>query len=149
MLGLQNEREWQLFCSKVLLRPELAGDERFTANTQRVAHKTELRALISQVFSALTTPQLIERLEDAQIANARVNTMSDVWAHAQLRARERWVQVGTPAGPVPALLPAGMPPGFEARMDAVPALGQHTQSVLAELGFSSAQIDAMRRDAAI
>jgi itaconate CoA-transferase len=149
MLGLQNEREWQLFCSKVLLRPELAGDARFNANTQRVAHKSELRALIVQVFSALTTPQLIERLEDAQIANARVNTMSDVWAHAQLRARERWVQVATPAGPVAALLPPGMPASFEARMDAVPALGQHTQTVLAELGFSGAQIDTLRRDAAI
>ena len=149
MLGLQNEREWQLFCAKVLRRPELAADERFNANAKRVARKSELLALMSETFSALTAQQLIARLEEAQIANARVNTMSDVWAHAQLKARERWVQVDTPAGPVSALLPPGMPAAFDPRMDAIPALGQHSQAVLEELGFSNAQIDQMRADGAI
>ena len=149
MLGLQNEREWQQFCAKVLMRPELASDERFNANAKRVAAKPELRALITEVFASLTIDQVIARLEDAQIANASVNTMSDVWAHAQLKARERWVQVATPAGPVPALLPPGMPAGFEARMDAVPALGQHAEAILAELGYAGADIARLRADAAI
>jgi itaconate CoA-transferase len=149
MLGLQNEREWQQFCAKVLLRPELASDDRYNANAKRVAAKPELRALITDVFAALTIDQVIARLEAAQIANASVNTMSDVWAHAQLKARERWVQVSTPAGPVPALLPPGMPASFEARMDAVPALGQHAEAILAELGYAPGDIARLRAEAAI
>jgi itaconate CoA-transferase len=149
MLGLQNEREWQQFCAKVLLRPELASDERFNANAKRVAAKPALAALIIEVFSSLTIDDVIARLEAAQIANASVNTMSDVWAHAQLKARERWVQVATPAGPVPALLPPGMPASFEARMDAVPALGQHAQAILAELGYAATDIARLRAEAAV
>ena len=149
MLGLQNEREWQQFCTKVLERPELASDARFNANAQRVAHKPALQALIDEVFAGLTIDAVIARLEDAQIANASVNTMADVWAHAQLQARARWVQVPTPAGPVPALLPPGMPASFDARMDAVPALGQHAQAILAELGYASGDIARLRADAAI
>ena len=149
MLGLQNEREWQLFCTKVLLQPELAAHEHFNANAKRVANKTELAALITDVFSGLTLEQVIERLEDAQIANASVNTMHDVWAHAQLRARERWVQVQTATGPVPALLPPGMPASFEPRMDAVPALGEHTGAILAELGLGEAEIQKLQADRAV
>ena len=149
MLGLQNEREWQLFCAQVLQMPQLASDERFDGNAKRLARKAEVQALIAQTFSQLTTEQVVERLERAQIANAQVNTMSDVWAHAQLHARQRWVEVATPAGPVPALLPPGISPGFDPRMDAVPALGEHTDAVLAELGFSSTEIGRMRADAAI
>jgi itaconate CoA-transferase len=149
MLGLQNEREWQQFCAKVLMRPELAADERFSANAKRVAAKPALTALITEVFLSLTIDDVIARLEAAQIANASVNTMRDVWAHAQLKARERWVQVATPAGPVPALLPPGMPASFEARMDAVPALGQHAEAILAELGYAAADIARLRAEAAI
>jgi itaconate CoA-transferase len=149
MLGLQNEREWQLFCAKVLNRPELAGDERFNANAKRVARKAELQAVITEVFSALSLVDVIARLEEAQIANASVNAMRDVWAHPQLHARGRWVDVATPAGDVPALLPPGMPADFEARMDAVPALGKHAEAILAELGYPSDAIAALRRDGAI
>ena len=149
MLGLQNEREWQLFCSKVLKRPELAADPRFNANAQRVAHKPALQALITEAFAGLTIDDVIARLEDAQVANASVNTMADVWAHAQLQARERWVSIDTPAGPVPALLPPGMPASFDARMDPVPALGQHAEAILAELGYASGDIARLRADAAI
>ncbi|MDE2629165.1 MAG: CoA transferase, partial [Burkholderiales bacterium] len=149
MLGLQNEREWQQFCTKVLGRPELASDARFNANARRVAHKPALQALIDEVFAVLTIDDVIARLDDAQIANASVNTMADVWAHAQLQARARWVQVPTPAGPVPALRPPGMPASFDARMDAVPALGQHAQAILAELGYASDDIDRLRAEAAI
>jgi itaconate CoA-transferase len=149
MLGLQNEREWQLFCAKVLLQPALASDERFNANAKRVANKPALQRIITEAFASLTLEQVVARLEEAQIANASVNTMQDVWAHAQLKARERWAQVATPAGPVPALLPPGVPASFDARMDAVPALGEHADAILAELGFPSAEIERLRREKAI
>ena len=149
MLGLQNEREWTVFCDKVLRRPELAADTRFDTNAKRVANKPALQAIIDEAFGALNADQLVARLEDAQIANANVSTMADVWAHAQLRARERWVQVTTPAGPIPALLPPGMPAGFAPRMDAVPALGEHADAILAELGYAESDIVRLRAAAAI
>ena len=149
MLGLQNEREWTVFCDKVLRRPELAADARFDTNAKRVANKPALQAIIDEAFGALNADQLVARLEDAQIANANVSTMADVWAHAQLRARERWVQVTTPAGPIPALLPPGMPAGFAPRMDAVPALGEHADAILAELGYAESDIVRLRAAAAI
>ena len=105
--------------------------------------------LAYKTFGALNADQLVARLEDAQIANANVSTMADVWAHAQLRARERWVQVTTPAGPIPALLPPGMPAGFAPRMDAVPALGEHADAILAELGYAESDIVRLRAAAAI
>jgi itaconate CoA-transferase len=146
MLGLQNEREWLSFCQQVLLQPALATDERYSANAKRTAARAELKALIEQTFSSLTAVQVVQRLEEAGIANAQVNTMADVWAHPQLQARQRWTAVQTPAGPVPALLPPGC---SQARMDAVPALGQHSHSVLAALGFAEAQIEQWARDGAI
>jgi itaconate CoA-transferase len=149
MLGLQNEREWQLFCAKVLRRPELANDERFNANARRVAAKPALERLITEQFARLTIDEVIARLEDAQIANAHVNTMQDVWAHPQLQARGRWVDVDTPKGRVPALLPPGAPDSFDARMDAVPALGQHTGSLLLELGFTPTEIERMKAEATV
>ena len=149
MLGLQNEREWQLFCAKVLRRPELADDERFNANARRVAAKPALQKIITDTFATLKLEEVIARLEDAQIANASVNTMRDVWAHPQLKARSRWVDVDTPAGPVPALRPPGMPASFEARMEAVPALGQHTGALLAELGYAPGDIERMKTEGVV
>ena len=146
MLGLQNDREWQVFCQRVLLQPALAADERFSTNARRTAARDSLRDLIVEAFAAMTAEQVLARLDAAGIANASVNTMADVWAHLQLQARGRWTEINTPAGPVPALLPPGC---TEARMDAVPALGQHSEAVLAGLGFDAAQIDALRRDGAI
>jgi itaconate CoA-transferase len=140
MLGLQNEREWVNFCAQVLQQPALATDARFNANAKRTAARSELRALIEQAFGSLTAAQVVDRLDEAGIANAQVNTMADLWAHPQLQARQRWTEVQTPAGPVPALLPPGC---TQARMDAVPALGQHTRSVLAGLGYTAEQIDAL------
>ena len=148
MLGLQNEREWKVFCAKVLRQPALADDPRFDANARRVANKPALHALISDVFCALDADDVVARLADAQIANANVSTMADVWAHPQLRARGRWTSVGTSAGPIPALLPPGLPAGFEPRMDDVPALGQHSDAILAELGYAADTI-ARWRDAAV
>jgi len=92
---------------------------------------------------------VIERLDAAQIANARMNDMHDVWNHPQLQARGRWAEVGTPSGPIPALLPPGATDAFAPRMDAVPALGQHTDSILAELGWSGAGIETLRAAGAI
>ena len=149
MLGLQNEREWAVFCAKVLRQPGLATDERYDANARRVANKPTLQAIIVAVFAELTAEQVVARLEEAQIANANVSTMADVWAHAQLRARERWVQVTTPKGPIAALLPPGMPASFEPRMDAVPALGQHAEAILGELGYGAADIARLRTESAI
>jgi len=149
MLGLQNEREWQNFCAKVLLQPALANDERFNSNARRVAAKPALHRLITEHFASLDIDEVIARLEDAQIANAHVNTMQDLWAHPQLKARSRWVDVTTPNGLVPALLPPGAADNFDARMDAVPALGQHTGLLLSELGFTPSEIERMKTDATI
>ncbi len=145
MLGLQNEREWLAFCRRVLGRSELAADERFATNSRRVANRQALRALIVEAFAALTAEAVVARLDEAQIANAQMNTMRDVWQHAQLKARERWTEVGTPAGPVPALLPPGQGGALSPRMGDVPALGQHTDAVLAELGFDAEKIADLHR----
>jgi len=149
MLGLQNEREWQLFCDKVLLTPELAKDERFSANFKRVENRQVLRALIVESFSTLNFDAVFDRLEHAQIANARVNDMQGVWDHPQLQARDRWREVETSAGTVPSLIPPGSNSAFEPRMDAVPGLGQHTEQVLRELGLGKDRIEQMRAAGAI
>ncbi len=149
MLGLQNEREWQEFCAKVLEQPALASDSRFASNALRTAARDALRQLITDVFAKLTVGEVVARLDAAQIANARVNTMQQVWNHAQLSARGRWVDVDTPAGPVPALLPPGMAERADVRMDAVPALGEHTQALLVELGYTASAIATLRQEGAI
>ena len=97
----------------------------------------------------MSADEVIERLEEAQIANARVNTMQDVWRHPQLKARDRWTQVLTPSGPIPALLPPGKTGAYAPRMDAVPGLGQHTDTVLRELGWSDQAIADLRREGAV
>ena len=140
MLGLQNEREWQSFCSLVLERPELAGDARFSSNALRHANRDALRAAIDAVFSRLTAAQLRERLDRAQIANADVNDMHDVWRHAQLAARGRWTQVASAAGPLRALKPPGTNDRFDYRMDAIPRVGEHNEAILRELGFEPGKI---------
>jgi itaconate CoA-transferase len=149
MLGLQNEREWKAFCDQVLRQPELATDPRFDANARRNENRAELKALILQAFAGLSAQDVIDRLDEAQIANARMNDMAGVWAHPQLQARERWQTVGTPAGSVPALLPPGRSNRFAPRMDPVPAVGEHTEAILRELGRSAADIAALRAATAI
>ncbi|QHG65758.1 CaiB/BaiF CoA transferase family protein [Pseudomonas putida] len=139
MLGLQNEREWALFCEKVLLDPALASDDRFSANFKRSENREVLRQIIVERFAALSLDEVVARLDDAQIANARVNDMHGVWQHPQLQARDSWREVDSPAGKLPSLLPPGRNAAFTPRMDAVPALGQHTVGILAELGLSAEQ----------
>jgi itaconate CoA-transferase len=149
MLGLQNEREWVAFCQQVLRQPELATDERFASNSRRTADRQALRSIIVEAFAALNAEQVIARLDEAQIANARMNDMQDVWKHPQLQARGRWTEVDTPTGPIPALLPPGDTDAFSPRMDAVPGLGQHTDSILVGLGWDRSDIQALRTAGAI
>ena len=144
MLGLQNEREWPAFCSVVLQQPELAQDPRFRSNAGRNAERDALRTIIESCFARLAAAQVTERLDAARIANARVNTMADVWAHPQLRARGRWMEVDSSAGRLPALAPPGFDAAAAPRMGPVPSLGQHTDAILAELGLSEADIGALR-----
>ena len=149
MLGLQNEREWAQFCEVVLEKPTLAQDERFDKNFKRNEKRVELLAIIDECFNTLSTEQLIARLEKAQIANARLNDMHGLWKHEQLQARNRWAQVDTPAGSIPALLPPGSNNSYEYRMDAIPAVGQHTESILQEIGLNDSNIAEMRASGAI
>lgn len=149
MLGLQNEREWKVFCAQVLHDAALADDARFCTNAKRHEHREPLRHIILDVFASLSTEQVQARLDAAQIANARMNDMAGLWAHPQLQARDRWRQVDSPAGPIPALLPPGKNSAFAPRMDAVPAVGQHTEALLRELGRTDAQMAALRASAAI
>ena len=149
LLGVQNEREWKQFCDIVLADPALATDPRFDANAKRNEHRDALKALIHQTFAALSTEQLVARLDQAQIANARMNDMAGLWAHPQLQARGRWATVGTPAGEVPALLPPGRNSAYDYRMDAVPAVGEHTEAILRALGRDEAQMAQLRAAKAI
>ncbi|HDS0940343.1 TPA: CoA transferase [Pseudomonas putida] len=149
MLGLQNEREWSLFCEKVLETPELLNDGRFNSNANRSKNREELRAIIVEKFAELGTEQVIQRLDNAPIANAKVNTMHQVWEHPQLHARERWVEVDSPQGKLPALLPPGANRSFQPRMDAIPAIGQHSESILIELGYTAEQISELKQVGAV
>ncbi|MDP3222717.1 MAG: CaiB/BaiF CoA-transferase family protein [Rubrivivax sp.] len=144
MLGLQNEREWQQFCKQVLMQPGLAQDPRFQGNAQRTAAREELHRIIVETFAALSHAQVVKRLEDAQIANAELRDMAGLWHHEQLSARGRWREVDTEAGRVPALLPPGSWDEGEPLLQAVPALGAHTDAVLAELGVSIHEVAALR-----
>ena len=136
MLGLQNEREWVQFCRIVLSQESLVQDARFFSNAKRNENRTALEKIILDTFSELTIQQVTDRLEQAQIANAKMNSMADVWAHPQLKSRDRWVTVDSPAGELPALLPPGQQTSFDYRMDAIPSVGQHTQAILNELGMT-------------
>ena len=148
MLGLQNEREWQAFCEKVLLQPALAKDERFVSNSRRSAAREALRSLIVEAFASMSATDVVARLDAAQIANAQVNTMHELWQHPQLAARKRWREVGSPAGALKAMLPPGNWTEGP-RMDPVPALGEHTDAILGELGLAAGDIAALRSAQAV
>lgn len=149
MLGLQNEREWVQFCETVLENPTLAQDERFDRNFKRNEKRAELLEIINACFSKLSSEQLIARLEKAQIANAHLNDMAGLWKHEQLKARNRWTEVDTPNGSIAALLPPGLNDSYDYRMDPIPAVGQHTDAILKELGMSESEIASMRVSRAI
>jgi len=149
MLGLQNEREWLQFCEIVLENAALTQDERFDRNFKRNENRAELLNIIDACFSKLTAEQLIARLDQAQIANAHLNDMEGLWKHEQLKARERFTEVATPNGPITALLPPGLNDSYDYRMDPIPAVGEHTDSILKELGITDSEITNMRSSGAI
>ncbi len=134
-VGLQNDREWAVLCEKILHRPELITDGRFRTNPDRVAHDAELTVILEDAFRAVPADRLAAGLDAAGIACARLRSPAEFAAHPQLAARNRWREVGTPGGPVRALLPPVSMAGREPAMGAVPALGEHTAAIRAELGF--------------
>jgi crotonobetainyl-CoA:carnitine CoA-transferase CaiB-like acyl-CoA transferase len=149
VLGLQNEREWAAFCEKALQDPALAKDPRFDTVTKRSTDRTALKALVEAAFQPLTATEVEARLDVAGIGYGRMNDMAALWAHPQLHARARWRTVDSSTGPLPALLPPGANSSFEARMDAIPALGEHTLTILHEAGVSAAEIARLQADGGI
>ena len=148
-LAVQNEREWCAFCTQGLQRPELAEDRRFASNASRVEHRAALDAEIEHVFDRLPTSEILERLESARIANARLRTVRQFADHPQLAARGRWHEIGTPVGPVRAPAPPATIDGIEPVMGPVPGLGAHTGAILAELGFDAATVEGWRDDGVV
>ncbi len=149
MLGVQNEREWAAFCAAVLQAPALAADPRFDSNIRRVANRDALTQRIAAAFATVTAAEAETRLAAAGIAYARVRDMAGLWDHPQLAARGRWRTIASPAGPLPALLPPAGSDAFTPRMDPVPALGEHTATILAELGYTPSDIARLQDTRAI
>jgi itaconate CoA-transferase len=148
-LGVQNEREWARFCEIVLGRPELANDPRFDSNSKRVQHVTDLRETIESVFREWCASEVVARLDQAQIANGRMNTVEEFLEHPQLTARHRWRQIASPVGPLRALLPPLTMADVEPRMGPIPALGEQSQAILQELGYEMDTISEWRRSGII
>jgi len=148
-LGIQNEREWALFCEVVLQRPELADDTRFASNSKRVENGEDLNGEIEAVLGTLSAEDALLRLDEANIANARMRTVQDFLDHPQLEARERWREVGSPVGNLRALIPPVTLDGDEPVMAPIPDVGEHTESILSEIGYADTEIDALRRDGSI
>ncbi len=148
-LSVQNEREFARFCELVLKNGDLFKDPRFASSPARQENRQALHARIKKSFSEMTTPEVIERLEAAGIANARLNSMEQFWRHPQLAARGRWTRVGSPSGEIDALKPPANLDAMEPRMDAVPALGEHSRAILAELGYSAAEISRLEAEKAL
>lgn len=149
MLGIQNEREWQAFCADVLGDSELAQDQRFNTNANRVVNRTALKEIIDRCFSQASADQIIDQLDASKIAFARVNDLEAVWNHPQLKALERFIEVETPNGMVKSLLPPGKNSNYEPDIKAVPGLGQHTDSILEALNFSATDISTLRGEQAV
>lgn len=148
-LGIQNEREWERFCEAVLEQPALANDERFTSNSERVENRDDLHQEIEAILEELSSQEAIDRLDNAKIASARMRTVRDFLDHPQLEARGRWREVGSPAGPLRALLPPATMDGAEPVMAPIPTVGEHTDKILAELGYSDDAVASLRQSAAI
>ncbi|MGC2656308.1 MAG: CaiB/BaiF CoA-transferase family protein [Mycobacterium sp.] len=149
VLGTTNNDEWQRLSREVLQRDDLADDGRFASNAGRVAHRHVLDEAIGEWCARHDLEHVQKTADAAGIGNARFNVPSEVLAHPQLTARNRWRQVDTPVGPISALLPPPVISGYQPAMGPVPGLGQHTDSVLTELGVAAEQIAALREQGAI
>ena len=148
-LAIQNGREWARFCERILGRPELTHDPRFASNALRVQHRTELHGIIGNLFAELDASDIVDRLERADIACARRNSLAGFLAHPQLAERDRWRTIDSPAGPLRALIPPLRIDGVDPEMGAVPSLGQHTRQILNELGFDESTISGWSREQVI
>ena len=148
-LGIQNEREWRKFCDLVLREPQLAADPRFRDNSARLQNRDELVRIIERVFGASDAAEVVRRLDAAGIACARLNSAQEFWDHPQLKARNRWREIGSPAGPLRALLPPVTMENVEPRMGPVPEVGEHTRAILAGLGLGAGDIDRLAREGAV
>ncbi|MGY0022012.1 CaiB/BaiF CoA transferase family protein [Streptomyces sp. YJ-C3] len=149
LLAVQNEREWASFCAEFLGDASLAEDPRFHRNSARVARRAELDAIVTARFAELDTQEAVALLEHAKVASARLNTVDDFLRHPVLTGRDRWRDVATPAGPVRALVPPASLSDVEPRMDPVPAVGEHTDPILTELGYDAAGIRELREQGAL
>ena len=149
IFGIQNNREWATFCAKVLERPALADDPRFQGNQLRVQHRDDVNAEIAAVFGEVPAAEIMRRLEAAQIANARLNTVEQFIHHPQLAGRDAWRDVASPVGPIRALIPPVRMEDVEPAMGAIPAVGEHRDSILAELGFDGETIERWKQDGMI
>jgi itaconate CoA-transferase len=148
-LGIQNVREWARFCKDVLEQAHLEQDARFSTNALRVRHRQELHDVIESVFSRLTTSDVVARLDSAQVAWARMNSVEEYLNHPQLSARDCWRNIGSPVGTLRATVPPVRVEGVEPRMGDVPALGQHTAAILEELGIDRLVAAAWQREGAV
>ena len=148
-LGLQNEREWVEFCEAVLERPELAADPRFDSNSARVENREALDEAIESVFEALSSGEVISRLDGARIANARMRTVQEFLDHPQLKARDRWREVDSPNGRIQALVPPVTMQGVESVMEPIPEVGEYTGAILEELGFGPERAGSLREAGAV
>jgi itaconate CoA-transferase len=148
-LGIQNEREWERFCEVVLEQPALAEDERFASNSERVENRDDLHQDIETILQRFSSSEAIERLEEAKIANARMRTVRGLLEHPQLEARDRWREVGSPVGPLRALLPPATIDSIEPLMAPIPSVSEHTEKILAELGYDDDTVATLRQAAAI
>lgn len=148
-LAIQNDNEWRRFCADILHKPDVAGDERFNSNSLRVRNRQALHAIIDEIIGALPAATLIAQLEAAKIACADLNSVGRFLEHPQITARDRWREVSSEVGRLRALLPPVQIEGVEAVMGAVPALGQHSDAILAELGFTPETIAAWHREGTI
>jgi itaconate CoA-transferase len=148
-LGIQNEREFARFCAQVIDQPGLTGDARFATSSARNENRGEMNALIEAAFADKTAAQIVARLEEAGIANARLNTMQEFWDHPQLEARNRWREVGSPVGTLDALMPPLNIAGVEPDIGPVPRVGEHTRAVLGELGYDASSIDRLSAEGAV
>ncbi len=143
LIGVQNELGWRRLV-EVLGRPELGEHPDYATNMERCRHRADVDLLVGEQTGRWRTEDLLAALLAAGVPAARLNDVAGVADHPQLSDRHRWVDVGTEVGPVQALLPPAVFRGAPARMDPVPALGEHTDAVLAELGYPPQVVAELR-----